>query len=215
MKKKLVIAGIALLFANTAHAETWIAYQATGTGFTYTQNYDRTVTTVKIPVSIALNFRVLLLGVVSVGGEYYTSDGSTFTARVPPYQTYSVTGGTSGVIHPYSRFGFPSGGLLVDGTVNYDDSDAVGGFPLGLASSQASGSLYQEFFTGGFDNAYNVVTGSFDTFRILGEVSGPGGPGVSTAPLPETATWGMMIAGFGMMGAAMRTRRRSTKDTFA
>ena len=33
--------------------------------------------------------------------------------------------------------------------------------------------------------------------------------------VPETATWGMMIAGFGMIGAAMRTRRRSTKVTFA
>jgi hypothetical protein len=33
--------------------------------------------------------------------------------------------------------------------------------------------------------------------------------------VPETATWGMMIAGFGMMGAALRTRRRSTNVTFA
>jgi len=37
----------------------------------------------------------------------------------------------------------------------------------------------------------------------------------ATGAVPETATWGMMIAGFGMMGAAMRTRRRSTKVTFA
>ncbi|WP_225883127.1 PEPxxWA-CTERM sorting domain-containing protein [Sphingomonas aliaeris] len=33
--------------------------------------------------------------------------------------------------------------------------------------------------------------------------------------VPETATWGMMIAGFGIMGAAMRTRRRSAKVSFA
>lgn len=33
--------------------------------------------------------------------------------------------------------------------------------------------------------------------------------------VPETATWGMMIAGFGMMGAAMRTRRRRTTVSFA
>lgn len=37
----------------------------------------------------------------------------------------------------------------------------------------------------------------------------------ATSAVPETATWGMMIAGFGMMGAAMRTRRRSTKVSFA
>ena len=36
-----------------------------------------------------------------------------------------------------------------------------------------------------------------------------------TSSVPEPATWGMMIAGFGMMGATMRTRRRSTKVSFA
>jgi hypothetical protein len=37
----------------------------------------------------------------------------------------------------------------------------------------------------------------------------------SQSAVPETATWGMMIAGFGMMGAALRTRRRSTTVSFA
>jgi hypothetical protein len=38
---------------------------------------------------------------------------------------------------------------------------------------------------------------------------------LNASAVPETATWGMMIAGFGMMGAALRTRRHSTKVTFA
>lgn len=38
---------------------------------------------------------------------------------------------------------------------------------------------------------------------------------LNAAAVPEPATWGMMIAGFGVMGAAMRTRRRSTNVTFA
>jgi hypothetical protein len=33
--------------------------------------------------------------------------------------------------------------------------------------------------------------------------------GSPVAAVPEAATWGMMIAGFGMMGAALRTRRRT------
>ena len=33
--------------------------------------------------------------------------------------------------------------------------------------------------------------------------------GSPVAAVPESATWGMMIAGFGMMGAALRTRRRT------
>ena len=36
----------------------------------------------------------------------------------------------------------------------------------------------------------------------------------AAAAVPETTTWGMMISGFGLMGAALRTRRRSTKVTF-
>ena len=34
-----------------------------------------------------------------------------------------------------------------------------------------------------------------------------------TAPVPEPATWVMMIAGFGLVGATLRTRRRSLAST--
>ncbi|WP_225883087.1 PEPxxWA-CTERM sorting domain-containing protein [Sphingomonas aliaeris] len=33
--------------------------------------------------------------------------------------------------------------------------------------------------------------------------------------VPETATWGMLLAGFDMIGAAMRTRRPNTAVSFA
>lgn len=36
-----------------------------------------------------------------------------------------------------------------------------------------------------------------------------------TAAVPEPATWAMMFAGFGLMGAALRYRKRSTKLSFA
>ena len=38
---------------------------------------------------------------------------------------------------------------------------------------------------------------------------------ISTAAVPEPATWGMMILGFGMMGAAMRRRRQQVRVTYA
>ncbi|KQS01975.1 hypothetical protein ASG11_14270 [Sphingomonas sp. Leaf357] len=40
-----------------------------------------------------------------------------------------------------------------------------------------------------------------------------GGP--AAAAVPEAATWGMMILGFGMMGAAARYRRRGAKLAYA
>jgi hypothetical protein len=38
---------------------------------------------------------------------------------------------------------------------------------------------------------------------------------VSVAAVPEPATWGMMILGFGMVGGAMRSARRQPKVTYA
>jgi hypothetical protein len=37
----------------------------------------------------------------------------------------------------------------------------------------------------------------------------------ATAAVPEPATWAMMLVGFGMMGAAMRYRRRSVSTRYA
>lgn len=59
---------------------------------------------------------------------------------------------------------------------------------------------------------------SFDLSGVTNAVVGSTiSMNVSTAAgaVPETATWGMMIAGFGMMGAALRTRRRSATVSFA
>ena len=46
---------------------------------------------------------------------------------------------------------------------------------------------------------YNIHTATFPRGEIRGQL----------AAVPETATWGMMIAGFGMVGGAMRIRRRT------
>ncbi len=41
------------------------------------------------------------------------------------------------------------------------------------------------------------------------------GDGVTVGSVPEPGTWAMMLLGFGMMGAAMRYRRRETAVTYA
>ncbi|WP_404829577.1 PEPxxWA-CTERM sorting domain-containing protein [Sphingomonas aliaeris] len=59
---------------------------------------------------------------------------------------------------------------------------------------------------------------AFNNMGTFGVIDGSTLQGMTFQPItavPETATWGMMIAGFGMTGAAMRTRRRSTKVAFA
>ena len=39
--------------------------------------------------------------------------------------------------------------------------------------------------------------------------------GAAAAGVPEPATWSLMLAGFGMVGACLRSRRRSTAVTYA
>jgi len=59
-------------------------------------------------------------------------------------------------------------------------------------------------------HTYNVIVNGFSH----GPTSNFSGQLVYSAAVPEAATWMMMVAGFGLMGAAMRRRPR-TQVTFA
>ena len=57
---------------------------------------------------------------------------------------------------------------------------------------------------------------SLGTFQLTSIVSGASTLKISAAAaVPEPATWAMMLIGFGMMGASMRYRRRSTSTSYA
>ena len=56
---------------------------------------------------------------------------------------------------------------------------------------------------------------SLGTFQLTSIVSGSSTLTISAAAVPEPATWAMMLVGFGMLGAAMRYRRRSTAIVYA
>ena len=75
----------------------------------------------------------------------------------------------------------------------------VGGISVGQGSSAGVG--YHAFV----DNVTLTTTSGSTTYNFE----------TAAAAVPEPATWGMIIAGFGMMGASMRYRRRSAKVTFA
>jgi len=60
-----------------------------------------------------------------------------------------------------------------------------------------------------------IAIGVGDDFWFT-EVSGVVTVGTAAvAAVPETSTWGMMLAGFGMLGAGLRGRRRQTAIRFA
>lgn len=94
-----------------------------------------------------------------------------------------------------TAYPFSTNGLLfaVDTT-----TPTPGGSPLLALYSNGDGTFGAQFT--GFVNGveYYNQSGSF-----------------SVAAVPEPATWAMMLVGFGIMGAAMRYRRRNTAVSFA
>ncbi len=99
---------------------------------------------------------------------------------------------------------------------SYDATGVDGFFALNLDPDGKT------FWTGSFQNQqlYRFTIGSFgvdnftDSFNtggqlfgvaLAGEITVGGGGGV-----PEPATWSMLIAGFGLVGLAMRSRQRKT-----
>jgi hypothetical protein len=70
-----------------------------------------------------------------------------------------------------------------------------------------------------FTNRVSIVAGVLNRITVNGLSRGGGAYGgqLSFIPsaVPEPGTWAMMLVGFGMMGASMRYRRRSTKTVYA
>ena len=91
--------------------------------------------------------------------------------------------------------------------------------PLDYSQELIGQSLTNGFNFGSFGAGYNGPSGDFNLFAATGgtptgtyffQLTTAGGENIgvtSIAPgVPEAATWAMMIAGFGLVGAAMRRR---------
>ena len=92
------------------------------------------------------------------------------------------------------------------------DSVIINGMSA-MKSTSADGS--SEFF--GIGNV-PIMFGALNTIVVSGTSRGAGsygGNATFTPAVPEPATWGMMILGFGMIGGATRYSRRKTKVSFA
>jgi len=112
--------------------------------------------------------------------------------------------------------------LTIVSTVNRADAtpeenaDAIGIADLGLAANILEGQE-AEFYLFGTINSPLTLTDlqSRDTtIGIVKPFTDPGFEQIKVSPVPEPATWAMMISGFGMLGAATR-RRRKLIVTFA
>lgn len=145
------------------------------------------------------------LGEFSLG---YTTDAAPTLGSTQTLVTYTGASSLTG-----ATFTFDTGRVLVSGggvtdayIINGTISSlaAITGFFLNAHESEAG------YPTNGPGRAYNgnfvVSELTLDATRLA---DGPIG-----AAVPEPATWAMMILGFGAVGAAIRSRRRSPMGAF-
>jgi hypothetical protein len=166
------------------------------------------------------------------GGMFVMGENSNFAARNSSILSLisAAGGGSLAFTTPgdaqtvYSPFTGPNavtsivynaaGGVNGFGTGQWITSNAAGtagsgvAFAVGRLGNAQAGALTTIFDVNFLQTDANASSQAL-TRNLIGFI------GNQVAPVPEPATWGMMIAGFGMMGAAMRTRRRSTKVSFA
>ena len=100
-----------------------------------------------------------------------------------------------------------AGGVTTFGSGQWISSNANGGtgvaFGVGSLSNATKGAL-----TAIFDVNFMQTTASTAEVNLTKNLIGFVGNQV--APVPEPATWGMMLVGFGVVGATMRRRKRTS-----
>lgn len=63
---------------------------------------------------------------------------------------------------------------------------------------------------GGEPGAYHILPGVYDTDDGVGDYFRVTIAQIDSGPVPEPASWAMMLGGFGLIGAALRQRKRAT-----
>lgn len=142
------------------------------------------------------------------------AQAATFMLDVGPDVSSTFFGNsskTSGAFSDVFKFSVPQGSVSafvgsialsakLNVALNHVDLDGVTLFHQDLSGYEEKWSL-ADTLVGGGDHKINV-SGTWGTKG--GSYSGT----LNFAPVPEPATWAMMIGGFGLVGGAMRRRSR-------
>ncbi|CAN5291409.1 hypothetical protein BH11PSE5_BH11PSE5_11060 [soil metagenome] len=161
--------------------------------------------------------------------------GTAFGAIVPAHAAdyiveFSGTGGNTVKLLITTASGIPSNGLAilsVSGLIN-GSTNVSGIGPINLSGFLTDNVLYPNadpaftsfgvgFLSPGFTyNLWGDAPGAYSFYAFNGSAYTIQSTGTaSVAAIPEPATWGMMLLGFGMLGAGVRYRRRSIKVAYA
>ncbi len=138
-----------------------------------------------------------VIGTVSglVNGTDVSAEGLTFTITQAPFADllgdYTVDGGPAFSADQYSAVD----GVVTKLDIFYQDAGFTKLFWLGT-SGFLQGTNFPELQNGAGEEVYSLNAGA--TFSAITEADGA---------VPEPASWALMVAGFGLAGAAMRRQR--------
>lgn len=169
------------------------------------------------------DFQALLAG---LGLTRFAASGASLFLDAPAWITFEFLGSESGYSDRFdagalsfqestsfeNHFSAPiligtqffAGGALA-GFLNFTSSGGApatigqNGFGIFLGANQASGGSLSTFYLG-YDDQISNQDDDYDDFIVRGMVS---------SPIPEPATWAMMIVGFGIAIRALRRDRRN------
>lgn len=140
------------------------------------------------PAVVSYGFNIVF-ELVAVGGGTFTFEGFGLFVPTNNATAYQVTGSRGGT--SVLSFG-----------------NTIGGTSSRFVQQQSNSAAVVDRITMTFNN-YGSPQGS-STFDSVGSTLTAGGTPPGGSPVPEPTSWGMMTAGFGLMGSALRSRRRST-----
>lgn len=210
MSRKLLAIGLlatsmmaapAFAAVNIAGSLVVDAYSGTNNGLTINIGNNNGVPAFLLSNTSTVNLFTISTPESAVNNDDYTHQPITVTFNFTDPSDASgnpITGNTSGDTSPL----FILSGFFQNGEVVWDGPQTFTFGNGGAFSVALSDATFNEGAFWGLGNRGANITG---TFTLLSD---------STAAVPEPATWAMMIAGFGLVGASMR-RRQKVSVTYA
>ena len=220
---------VALIAASSTSAQAAITVDASDVGKSFTINYNGfvtpdgsggtlsglTATSVLTLTSVAVHTFTFNFSILNTSsGPVSSSRVSVFGFDIDPFfNSFSLTPGSV-----FNRVGFKSNVPNLTGSDDNRICFRAGGSPASRTCAGGGGggvSIGDAAATGTFAlNTIGSTSYTLDRFFVryqsisgLGRTESATGLGVMTTAVPEPATWGMMIAGFGLVGASLRRRK--------
>lgn len=198
--------GIAPTPGLPAGQGTLLASQSmTGTALTFQATFNQAVY-LNTAGTLDFYYQVIRLG----PGEASNDEIRSFT--VANFGGYTVDA--------YAMGGDPDGAgfFLAANNPFLDDGVTASGPTTTFGRSLSGGVLTAEFGLNGLSRTENSATyiyrtnatayNNLGTFGVIDGSTFPGRTFQPTAPVPEPASWALMIGGFGLVGGAIRARRK-------